>query len=482
MSFKQLNDFPDLLSPMLVKELRQGLRTRGFIILFIAMQVILSFILVSALGNAKEGGAGTNASIWIFCLSCAALWLIQPLRGQAAISSEIKGQTIETLSLTRLTAWRMVFGKWIAIVSQSALIQITIIPYLILRYFLGGMNLVSELVMIILIFFTSMALTAISVGFSKGKLKLLNVLLPISIFSALSFGANFMLFSSITGGRSGGTFESLFSLEDKTSLVLVPTYIFSLCYLSWCALSHGASTIAPYAENHSTLRRLVATGLTSIMLLLAFLNIASLEYLRIIVGIIIFPAICAAMLEPAVLLPTVISPFVKRGKMGKVAGLFLYPGWPSGSLFSITLFTVVAVSSVLLGQSDLIGAGGWLAAFGTMLLAGIIASFFYRDEAKRPVVYLICVVSAVFLAILIMALCAVMDTPETLWAFVWDPFVFLGLLTGNSSHKETVVLAAVIVDAGLAIILVIRAMQKFKTYKAAIQEAELDLTLANPRS
>ena len=33
-----LSDFPDRISPMLVKELRQGMRAKTFIVLFLALQ------------------------------------------------------------------------------------------------------------------------------------------------------------------------------------------------------------------------------------------------------------------------------------------------------------------------------------------------------------------------------------------------------------------------------------------------------------
>ena len=97
------------------------------------------------------------------------------MRGINALSSEITGNTIEMMVLTRLSAWRIVFGKWIAIVSQTALILVTIIPYLILRYFFGGMILAGELVFLALMFLTSMSLTAVMVGLSGNSTKLVRL-------------------------------------------------------------------------------------------------------------------------------------------------------------------------------------------------------------------------------------------------------------------------------------------------------------------
>ena len=53
-----LTDFPDRLSPMLVKELRQGLRTRSFVAVFMSLQAILAVVLLAA-------GAAATAAVML---------------------------------------------------------------------------------------------------------------------------------------------------------------------------------------------------------------------------------------------------------------------------------------------------------------------------------------------------------------------------------------------------------------------------------
>ena len=105
-----LTDFPDRFSPMLVKELRQGMRARGFIILFVSFQLLLAFILVSASAASGNDYAGAAASGIIFTIFGIAVLGIQPMRGANALSSEITGNTIEMMVLTRRSAARIVFG------------------------------------------------------------------------------------------------------------------------------------------------------------------------------------------------------------------------------------------------------------------------------------------------------------------------------------------------------------------------------------
>ena len=92
--------------------------------------------------------------------------MVQPLRGISAVATEIKQNTIDLMVLTRLSAWRIVWGKWCAIMGQSALILLAILPYLILRYFFGGMQLFAEMALMLYLFVLSGALTAFTVGLS----------------------------------------------------------------------------------------------------------------------------------------------------------------------------------------------------------------------------------------------------------------------------------------------------------------------------
>ena len=100
---KHLFDFSDKFNPMLVKELRQGLRGPGFVALFISFQAILAFILLFTAALASHENAGHLISRTIFFLFSCAVLIVQPLRGITSLSSEIKSDTIDLLCLTRLS-------------------------------------------------------------------------------------------------------------------------------------------------------------------------------------------------------------------------------------------------------------------------------------------------------------------------------------------------------------------------------------------
>src|SRR5271163_850828 len=121
-------DFGDWLSPILVKEIRQGFRSRVFVSAFLLIQGLMIFCvvlgLVFAAGDFTEG-----SSVFFWIIICLPLLLIMPSHGFGTIGNEIKGNTMELLFLTRLSAWRIVAGKWTAIVAQTILIVCSILPY-----------------------------------------------------------------------------------------------------------------------------------------------------------------------------------------------------------------------------------------------------------------------------------------------------------------------------------------------------------------
>ena len=158
-----LADFGDWLSPMIVKELRQGLRTWIFVGAFIVLQAVLVMTLMISSSSGNEEAA----SYFFWMLVAFILVFIVPLRGYNALAGEIKGQTLDALVLTRLSAFRIAFGKWAALVLQAALIAISVLPYVVLRYFGGGVNSLSELRGLLLFWMLSAAMASVAVACSR---------------------------------------------------------------------------------------------------------------------------------------------------------------------------------------------------------------------------------------------------------------------------------------------------------------------------
>ena len=374
---EKISDFPDKLNPMLVKELRQGLRGISFIILFIAVQAFLCFIMFITAIAASHENAGHLLSRTIFFFFSLAVLSIQPLRGISSLHGEIKNNTIDLLCLTRLSAWRIAYGKWISIVSQSALILSTIIPYLILRYFFGDMQIFSEILLLISIFLLSALFTAGTVGLSATNSSIIRVLLPI-VFSLFVF---VFIWSTFAGGREN--FLSIIrplTLDSLTQTLFFIGLVTTCIYITWMLLDLGASLIAPIAENRATRRRLVSLGLittTLFSLKFAHIDADATIYLGLALSI---PVCIISLTENPQLVQPIVAPFTRRGILGTTLGRILYPGWATGLLFSLVLYALLHTYIILQHENHFVHLN-WI--FAAVLFPLVLTRIFARKHENR---------------------------------------------------------------------------------------------------
>lgn len=428
-----LDEFSDRISPMLVKELRQGLRAKTFVIVFLALQALLAVVLLAAIGASSSQSAGQSVSTIIFFFFSLAVLIVQPLRGIGALHNEIKGNTIDLMVLTRLGAWRIVLGKWVSIVSQSALLLTAIAPYLILRYFFGRMNLFAELNLLLLIFLASALFTAITVGLSAIPSILIRGLLPLVM--ALYLGAGIMAVTFDNREGFGELIEFCALQEDGSGWALLAGLV-SAAYFGWSTLALGASMIAPMAENHSTVRRLLTLAVVAGFAVIATVANFDREAIGPILLLFCAPAIAIAVTEPLQLLPPICRPFLRFGAAGKLAGRFLYPGWPSGILFS-GLLIALGVGAVLL-HLRAGGGPGWafddkfvilmLGSLGTLLLSGLLVRLMPRRIPRSFSLFLMFAGLLIVTAIGLSIVAEEVEDDSFMWAFAWIPPVQFNLM------------------------------------------------------
>lgn len=449
-----LDEFSDRISPMLVKELRQGLRAKTFVIVFLALQALLAVVLLAAIGGSDAESSGQRVSTIIFFFFSLAVLIVQPLRGIGALHNEIKGNTIDLMVLTRLGAWRIVLGKWVSIVSQSALLLTAIAPYLILRYFFGRMNLFAELNLLLLIFLGSALFTALTVGLSAINSILIRGLLPLAAAIFLGGGIFEIAFES---RREFTNLIEFCALQEKGTGWALLAGLVAAGYFGWWALALGASMIAPMAENHSSMRRLITLVVVGVFAIIASIGNFPREVLGPILLLFCAPAMAIALTEPLQLLPPICRPFLRFGSLGKLAGRFFYPGWPSGVLFCGLLIALGTV--IILNHMSPSRPLGWhfeprfhilmLGSLGSLLLPGLVMRIFPRKINQTFAIYLL--ILAILFAIAIgTAIIAEevydpsdkVDGPSFMWYLSWIPPVQFNLLdeanrvyySGSSGH------------------------------------------------
>ncbi len=431
----RFDDFSDKLSPMLVKELRQGLRAKTFVILFLALQGLLAFVLLISVAAADPQRAGFTVSKVIFFFFSLAVLVVQPLRGIGALHNEIKGNTIDLMVLTRLGAWRIVLGKWVAIVSQSGLLFTAIVPYLILRYFFGGMNLFAELLLFVLIFLGSAVFTAFTVGISAIGPILIRGLLPLF----MAFGIFLGIWNIIFDRNELQQLLEELTLQRTGAVWGLLAILIGAGYLGWIALGFGTSLIAPMAENHSTVRRLVALGAVITSGIIAHIGDFQSETVLLMMCYFCIPTVILALTERFELLPPICRPFVRLGALGKIGGRVLYPGWPSGVLFSGLLLLVAAGIYLSFPDARISRYGNpgmvkpehvvCFVIIGSLFMPGLLLRLFGQKIRQNLAFYLLMAAIMAVVAVTLMVFHEANHRNGPIaWFFCWVPPVNLVLM------------------------------------------------------
>ncbi|MGB0991505.1 MAG: hypothetical protein ACPG32_03450 [Akkermansiaceae bacterium] len=437
---KHITDFPDKVNPMVVKELRQGLRGVSFVILFIAIQAALALILLTTAAAASYENAGNLISRIIFFFFSVAVLVIQPLRGIPALSSEIKGNTIDLLCLTRLSAWRIAFGKWVSIISQSALILTAIIPYLILRYFFGDMQLFAEILMMFTVFLISCAFTAFTVGMSGTNSIVLRVLVPLA-GAVLVFG---MIWGGLVeeGRHIYPEFVQMFGLYETSDKLVYLGFAVGCIYTTWMLLDLGTSMIAPIAENRATMRRAVSLALIVITLLAFYFGEVPHEG-AIIIGIMLcLPVSIISLTENPQLVPPVVAPFVRKGILGKIAGRFLYPGWASGLIFTLMLYGLLhgiiflyELNGAHVDHEFIVTLNS---IFATCFMSLALTRFLAGKREYRFALFLLFGIAQFLIVIIIFAVEEFTHGLHIIHYFCWIPTSFIQLLDNNHFSEDAI--------------------------------------------
>lgn len=362
------DDFPSWLSPMIVKELRQGVQSGGFAWTFLGLQAVMCLVMSLGVSTVDVGDPGARFAFefffW-FAVTVAVLFVL-PLRGLGAISGEQAGYKLDLVQLTQLSATKIVLGKWLAIVAQVFLVVTAILPYIVLRYFFGDVNVISSLAAIGWLFAGSVVIAAGAIALSTKPLWV----------RILTGAAAALLALPLIGVVGGGGFFFLwgYSLGGGGVLPAASGWLLVLALYTVALLEYSAAAIAPAAENHALRKRLIALTLCVVWVSAAVW--ASAETASWIAAVMLPLVLCfaiGAILEHPVHLRSQAAAFARFGLLGRLAARLLTPGWPSGLLFVLVMATMCLPAWWWL-VNRWAGSGAREAnfAFGTLLAAAVL--------------------------------------------------------------------------------------------------------------
>lgn len=357
------NDFPSWLSPMVVKELRQGVQSGAFAWTFIGLQaamfLALSFGVLDFDATTRRPGTVTLQIFFWPVVALAVLFII-PLRGLGAISGEQAGNKLDLVRLTRLSATNIVLGKWLAIVAQAALLVTAILPYVVLRYFFGDVNVIRDLGTIGWLFVGSMVMAAAAIALSTRPLWE-RIAATVLALPSLGIVIDLLDNPGVTSFLGPGSWVGLLAAAALYTVVM---------------LEYAAAKIAPVAENHALRKRVLALAIGVVWLIVA--GLATTQTAIALILITLLPVIASgieAVLEQPVHLTSQAAAFARFGLPGRLAARLLTPGWASGLVFVLVMMAiclsawwwVIDTRSGVTGSREVVFIAG-----GTLLAAAVL--------------------------------------------------------------------------------------------------------------
>ncbi|RKH67776.1 ABC transporter permease [Corallococcus aberystwythensis] len=255
----------DRLNPLVVKEVRQGLRTRVFWVCFgllLAACLVLSLI---AFANAHDSTytreGGTYFFSFFVCLALVLFGVI-PFNAYRSLAREREDETWSLLLLTGLGPRRILRGKVASFLVQAVLYASAVGPFLLFSYFLNGISLPTILMVLAygavwLVFLTLVSVCAATLADSRMGRSAVRLLLVGALLMALF--QTLTLTYVATQERGGGfTFDRDFFL----GLAVV---FWILVSDGWLVFETAVSRLSLVTEDYTrhARRALVVQGLVT---------------------------------------------------------------------------------------------------------------------------------------------------------------------------------------------------------------------------
>ena len=166
---------------MTVKELRQGLRRGMFIYPFIGIHLLAVVAMVAEFKMPEveeftDFAGVLNLLLFLpgemfsgvfWAVTGAVCLFFMPLGGLALMGQEMEEGNHELLLMTPLSRWKVVRGKFLALWGLCLLTFSSLLPYLIARYLIGGLDVWRNIVMALTVVLFSGMVAAGAIGSSS---------------------------------------------------------------------------------------------------------------------------------------------------------------------------------------------------------------------------------------------------------------------------------------------------------------------------
>jgi ABC-type transport system involved in multi-copper enzyme maturation permease subunit len=156
----------DRANPILVKESRQALKSRQFVVTFLIVLVacwIVSFAVVADVGpQIYYAAAGPTLLIWYYGILCIPLALIVPFSAFRSLAAEQEENTYDLLSITTLSSRQIITGKLVSATVQMVVYLCAVSPCIAFTFLLRGVDAIMLAVLLCVAVLGSLGLSVIA--------------------------------------------------------------------------------------------------------------------------------------------------------------------------------------------------------------------------------------------------------------------------------------------------------------------------------
>lgn len=241
----------DAVNPILVKETRQALKSRQFLVTFsLLLLASLAWTVIGALLKMPQiyymPSAPHMLTGYYFVLAVPML-LVVPLAAYRSLEGEVDDGTLELLSITSLTPRQIVTGKLASAALQMMLYFVALFPCVAFAYTLRGVDLPTLALLMGVLIWSGLGLTMFALAMApvaQGRMgQIISLLLTIAVLVGAEFAIGSFAMDLIEYGlpiEGAGLLWSVFA-----AMIVVASFLLIL-------LMATTAKLTPESENRST--------------------------------------------------------------------------------------------------------------------------------------------------------------------------------------------------------------------------------------
>lgn len=334
----------DRLNPILVKEIRQALRSRyfrGSYVITLLIATLLGTIVLLPNRHRLDVGEGFFAAIYA-CLVFAVMGLV-PFQAFLSVGITWEREQLDALNLTDLRPSQIVRGRLWSSLVQGGLIVIALLPFLALSYLLPGTDPLGMALCLVMTLAAGAMLVCVALAMSWLSTNRLGRVLLLAVLGMLLMSFCWAAFmSGVEVIDSASDFQRP---EGRFAIVM---FLSMFASVGGLCLVGATARISHPEENRSTGMRLFILGVLAIS---AFIPYAVIWYLSpasetVIVTVVV--TLFGLMLPMSLVVtePERLGRRVQRQvPRNSLVALLLHPLFPGGG--SGALFVILAVSAYI---------------------------------------------------------------------------------------------------------------------------------------